>query len=89
VKSLPRDRGRAVVIRRAVGNYRAIVSCRQLFWDLGEGPYNAQILQRPSPPGGALFKLKHFQRYEKLPQYYEAILQSWDPAIVDTDWELA
>ena len=57
----------------------------QLFWDLGEGPYNAQILQRPSPPGGALFKLKHFQRYEKLPQSYEAIHQSWDPAIVDTE----
>ena len=57
----------------------------QLFWDLGEGPYNAQILQRPSPPGGALFKLKHFQRYETLPKYYEAIHQSWDPAIVDTE----
>ena len=40
----------------------------QLFWDLGEGPYNAQILQRPSPPGGLLFKLKHFQRYEKPPK---------------------
>ena len=40
----------------------------QLFWDLGEGQYNAQILQRPSPPGGALFKLKHFQRYETPPQ---------------------
>ncbi len=57
----------------------------QLFWDLGEGPYNAQILQRPSPPGGALFKLKHFQRYETAPLRYEAIHQSWDPAIVDTE----
>ena len=43
----------------------------QLSWDLGEGPYNAQILQRPSPPGGLLFKLKHFQRYETPPKYYE------------------
>ena len=51
----------------------------QQFTDLGEGPYNAQILQRPSPPGGALFKLKHFQRYETAPKYYEAIHQSWDP----------
>jgi predicted phage terminase large subunit-like protein len=57
----------------------------QLQFDLGEGPYNAQILQRPSPPGGALIKLKHFQRYETLPPYFEAIVQSWDPAVVDTE----
>ena len=57
----------------------------QLSWDLGEGPYNAQILQRPSPPGGALFKLKYFQRYEKPPGLYELIVQSWDPAMVDTE----
>ena len=57
----------------------------QLFWDLGEGPYNAKILQQPSPPGGALFKLKHFQRYEQAPKRCEAIVQSWDPAIVDTE----
>ena len=57
----------------------------QLYWDLGEGPYNAQILQRPSPPGGTLFKLKYIQRYETAPKYYEAIHQSWDPAIVDTE----
>ena len=57
----------------------------QLFWDLGEIPYNAQILQGPSPPGGALFKLKYFQRYETAPEYYEAIHQSWDPAIVDAE----
>jgi hypothetical protein len=52
----------------------------QLLFDLGEAQYNAQILQRPSPPGGALIKLKHFQRYETLPPYFEAIVQSWDPA---------
>jgi predicted phage terminase large subunit-like protein len=57
----------------------------QLYWDLGEVQYNAQILQRPSPPGGLIFKLKHFQRYETLPRAYEAIVQSWDPAIVDTE----
>jgi hypothetical protein len=48
----------------------------QLSWDLGEVAYNAQVLQRPSPPGGALFKLKYFQRYEKLPAYCEAVMQS-------------
>jgi hypothetical protein len=57
----------------------------QLAFDLGEVQYNAQILQRPSPPGGALIKLKYFQRYETLPAYFEAIVQSWDPAVVDTE----
>jgi hypothetical protein len=57
----------------------------QLAFDLGEAQYNAQILQRPSPPGGALIKLKHFRRYETLPHYFEAIVQSWDPAVVDTE----
>ena len=33
------------------------VALEQLSWDLGEGPYNAQILQRPSPAGGLLFSL--------------------------------
>lgn len=39
----------------------------------------------PSPPGGLIFKLKHFQRYEQPPRAFEAIVQSWDPAIVDTE----
>ena len=56
---------------------------KQLRYDLGEAAYNAQILQRPTPPGGHLFKLKHFQRYDKLPATFESIVQSWDPAIVD------
>jgi predicted phage terminase large subunit-like protein len=58
---------------------------KQLFWDLGEVAYGAQVLQRPSPPGGALFKLKFFQRYEVLPPYCDLIVQSWDPAVVDTE----
>lgn len=57
----------------------------RLRFDLGEAAYNAQILQRPVPPGGQLFKLVHFQRYEQLPAHYETIVQSWDPAIVDND----
>lgn len=57
----------------------------QLALDLGEAQFNAQILQRPMPPGGALFKLKHFQRYEQLPPFFELIVQSWDPAVVDTE----
>jgi predicted phage terminase large subunit-like protein len=61
------------------------VALDQLLFDLGEAQFNAQILQRPSPPGGALIKLKHFQRYETLPGWFEAIAQSWDPAVVDTE----
>jgi predicted phage terminase large subunit-like protein len=57
----------------------------QLLFDLGEAQFNSQILQRPSPPGGALFKLKYFQRYEAGPKFFEAIVQSWDPAVVDTE----
>jgi predicted phage terminase large subunit-like protein len=29
--------------------------------------------------------MKHFQRYEQRPTYYETIVQSWDPAMVDTE----
>ncbi len=58
---------------------------KQVLHDLGEGPYSAQMLQRPMPAGGALFKLKHFQRYETLPPRFqiERIVQSWDPAFTD------
>jgi predicted phage terminase large subunit-like protein len=47
--------------------------------------FNAQILQQPSPPGGNLFKMKHFQRYDERPKFYDLIAQSWDPAVVDTE----
>ncbi len=52
--------------------------------DLGS-QYPAQILQRPAPPGGTLFKLKYFPRYDVAPAYFEGIYQSWDPAVVDTE----
>lgn len=58
---------------------------KQQRFDLGEAAYNAQILQQPVPPGGTLFKLKLFQRYElPLPQF-EAIVQCWDPAMIDSE----
>ena len=53
--------------------------------DLGEAGYNAQILQRPVPPGGALLQLKHFQRYSQMPSIAELVVQSWDPAFVDSE----
>jgi predicted phage terminase large subunit-like protein len=62
---------------------RAVLDQQRL--DLGEAGFNAQILQRPMPPGGNLFKLKYFQRYEQRPKYYDLIAQSWDPAVGDTE----
>lgn len=57
----------------------------QLKSDLGEAGYNAQILQRPVPSGGALLQLKHFQRYSQMPSTAELVVQSWDPAFVDSE----
>jgi hypothetical protein len=56
-----------------------------LRYDLEEAGYNAQILQCPGALGGTLFKVKNFPRYEKLPPYFEAIVQSWDPTSVEND----
>jgi predicted phage terminase large subunit-like protein len=58
----------------------------QLKLDLGERGYSAQVLQRPSPPGGAIFKLHHFQRYDDAPPRYEKIIQSWDPASTEEEY---
>lgn len=47
---------------------------------MGERDFEAQYNQRPLPPGGALFELKWFQRYDERPkaQQIEAVIQSWD-----------
>ncbi len=53
--------------------------------ELGEAGYNAQILQRPLPPDGNLFKMSWFRRYEEAPprKALERVIQSWDPAYMD------
>ncbi len=55
--------------------------------DLGETAYNAQVLQRPAQPGGALFKLESFERYAETPppEHFEKIIQSWDTALTDAE----
>lgn len=55
--------------------------------DLGTDAFNAQVLQRPAPPGGTLFKLKWFQRYSQRPPLskFEKIVQSWDTALTDAE----
>jgi predicted phage terminase large subunit-like protein len=53
--------------------------------ELGEAAYSAQYLQRPTPPGGHLFKMKKFKRFElagnnKIKDY-EAVILSLDPGV--------
>ncbi len=47
--------------------------------ELGEAAYHAQYLQRPTPPGGHLFKMKKFGRFDlsannRIGQYEQVIL---------------
>ncbi|GLK68960.1 phage terminase large subunit [Hansschlegelia plantiphila] len=53
--------------------------------ELGEAGYNAQILQRPLPPDGNLFKMSWFRRYDEAPprKAFERVIQGWDPAYMD------
>jgi predicted phage terminase large subunit-like protein len=53
--------------------------------ELGEAGYNAQVLQRPLPPDGNLFKMSWFRRYDVPParKMFERVIQSWDPAYMD------
>ncbi len=53
--------------------------------ELGEQSFNAQYLQQPSPPGGKLFKIQQFKRFDlatnlKIKQY-EAVILSVDPGV--------
>jgi predicted phage terminase large subunit-like protein len=59
-----------------------VEALKQLKSDLGEAAYATQILQRPAPAGGLVFKLKWFPNYETQPQGFERIIQSWDTAVV-------
>ena len=56
----------------------------QLRKDLGSANFEAHYQQRPVPPGGNLIKLAWFKRYDEAPPLtqYEAIVQSWDTAMV-------
>jgi predicted phage terminase large subunit-like protein len=52
--------------------------------ELGSAHFEAQYQQRPVLPGGNLVKLEWFERYDEAPAcfQFEAVLQSWDTAIV-------
>jgi predicted phage terminase large subunit-like protein len=51
------------------------------------GSYNfaAQYLQSPEPPGGGMIKEAWFSFYDRLPDKFDAVLQSWDTANVAGD----
>jgi predicted phage terminase large subunit-like protein len=53
--------------------------------ELGEAAYAAQYLQRPTPPGGHLFKLKHCPRFDlsanRRVDQYEGVVLSLDPGV--------
>jgi predicted phage terminase large subunit-like protein len=53
--------------------------------ELGEAAYSAQYLQRPTPPGGHLFKMSKFKRFEWKAQVhksdYEALVLSMDTGV--------
>ena len=53
--------------------------------ELGERAYNAQYLQHPAPPGGKLFKIEQFKRFDletnRSRSQYEAIILSFDPGV--------
>ena len=54
--------------------------------EYGQDRFNAMILQRPSPPGGSIFRLKWFRRYrpDKIDHSLsEMVIQSWDTAETD------
>lgn len=52
--------------------------------ELGSADFEAQYQQKPVPPGGNLIQLRWFKRYDVAPplDQYEAIVQSWDTAMV-------
>lgn len=56
----------------------------QLRRDLGHHAFDAQYQQRPVGPEGNLIRLAWFRRYDAAPplESFEAIVQSWDPAVV-------
>lgn len=51
---------------------------RELAKELGPMGVAAQLQQRPTPEGGAIFRSDWFQFYETLPTSFDELLQSWD-----------
>jgi len=48
------------------------------------GPYNfaGQYLQSPAPLGGGIIKIEWFKTYDRVPERFDRVVQSWDTASV-------
>jgi predicted phage terminase large subunit-like protein len=56
--------------------------------EVGEAAWAGQWLQRPAPAGGGLVQGKWFRRcpFDKLPESFDRIIQSWDTANTTAEW---
>ncbi|HVY88322.1 MAG TPA: phage terminase large subunit [Hyphomonadaceae bacterium] len=56
--------------------------------EIGEAAWATQWLQRPAPAGGGLVQGKWFRRcpFDKLPETFDQIIQSWDTANTTAEW---
>jgi predicted phage terminase large subunit-like protein len=50
--------------------------------NIGIDNFAGQYLQSPAPPGGGIIKAEWFQIYDRLPEKFDSIVQSWDTASV-------
>ena len=46
--------------------------------ELGSYEFNALYQQKPAPPEGSLFNIKHFNRYDAIPEFPLAVIHSYD-----------
>lgn len=54
--------------------------------NLGEYAFSAQYLQCPVPLGGAMVKASWWQFYERRPESFDRVVQSWDTACKNTEF---
>jgi predicted phage terminase large subunit-like protein len=57
-------------------------SLKEMEADLGQYGYAGQVGQNPTPPGGGMFKVDHFQMMQTLPgkQHFVTTVRYWDKA---------
>jgi predicted phage terminase large subunit-like protein len=55
---------------------------KDLELDLGQYGYAGQIGQKPTPPGGGMFKTAHFQMISRMPSHHDQVqvVRYWDKA---------
>lgn len=55
---------------------------QELEADLGQYGYSGQVGQKPTPPGGGMFKVDHFQYVDRIPgpNQIDSVVRYWDKA---------